>query len=218
MAIINKTGITNGGTIQAEHITRVIDALSGVSTDTLILSGSMTGSLIGTLTGTASFATSASRAVSSSFAVTASHALNVGESTEYITIRLSHGKQIGVVNNTPSYFGPNSMSTKSSVSQAGAVLPFNCQIISASFYTAVDVLGTAVATTYRIIRDVTGGSPTAITPSVALNLSGDFYVDFISVDSPTLTAGEIVNIEMLEVGTDASVEFTSAVDLFIKKV
>jgi hypothetical protein len=63
MAIINKTGITNGGTIQAEHVTRVIDALSGVSTDTLILSGSMTGSLIGSLTGTASFATTASFAL-----------------------------------------------------------------------------------------------------------------------------------------------------------
>jgi hypothetical protein len=59
MAIINKTGITNGGTIQAEHVTRVIDALSGVSTDTLIISGTMTGSLIGSLTGTASFATNA---------------------------------------------------------------------------------------------------------------------------------------------------------------
>jgi hypothetical protein len=216
MAIINKTGITNGGTIQAEHITRVIDALSGVSTDTLILSGSMTGSLIGTLTGTASFATSASRAVTSSFAVTASHALNVGESTEYITIRLSHGKQIGVVSNTPSYFGPNSMSTKSNVSQSGAVLPFNCQIISASFYTAVDVPG-SVSTSYTIMRDVTG-TPTYIGSSVPLNLSRDFDASSISVPSTTLTAGEIVNIEMLEVGTDASVEFTSAVDLFIKKV
>jgi hypothetical protein len=216
MAIINKTGITNGGTIQAEHITRVIDALSGVSTDTLILSGSMTGSLIGTLTGTASFATSASRAVTSSFAVTASHALNVGASTEYITIRLSHEKQIGVVNTTRSYFGPNSMSTKSNVSQSGAVLPFNCQIISASFYTAVDVLG-SVSTSYTIIHDVTG-TPTQIGSSVTLNLSRDFDASFIPVASPTLTAGEIVNIEMLEVGTDASVEFTSAVDLFIKKV
>ena len=82
MAIINKTGITNGGTIQAEHITRVIDALSGVSTDTLILSGSMTGSIIGSLSGTASFATSASRAItaanatSASYSVTASYAAN----------------------------------------------------------------------------------------------------------------------------------------------
>jgi hypothetical protein len=62
MAIINKTGISNGGTIQAEHVTRVIDALSGVSTDTLILSGSMTGSLTGILTGTASLSTTAATA------------------------------------------------------------------------------------------------------------------------------------------------------------
>ncbi len=58
MALINKTGISNGGTIQAEHITRAIDALSGGSTDSV----SITGSLMG----------------SSSYAVTASYALNGG--------------------------------------------------------------------------------------------------------------------------------------------
>jgi hypothetical protein len=47
MAIINKTGITNGGTIQAEHVTRIIDALSGLSTDTIIATGSFTGSFKG---------------------------------------------------------------------------------------------------------------------------------------------------------------------------
>ena len=47
MAIINKTGISNGGTIQAEHVTRVIDALSGVSTDTVVATGSFTGSFKG---------------------------------------------------------------------------------------------------------------------------------------------------------------------------
>ena len=62
MAIINKTGITNGGTIQAEHITRAIDALSGVGTDSIIASGSFTGAL----TGTASFATTASFALNAS--------------------------------------------------------------------------------------------------------------------------------------------------------
>ena len=50
MAVINKTGITNGGTIQAEHITRAIDALSGVSTDTIIATGSFSGSLTGIAT------------------------------------------------------------------------------------------------------------------------------------------------------------------------
>jgi hypothetical protein len=75
MAIINKTGITSGGTIEAEHITRAIDALSGVSTDTVVATGSFTGSFTGLFSGaitSASFATSASRAVSSSFATTAS--------------------------------------------------------------------------------------------------------------------------------------------------
>lgn len=52
MAIINKTGISNGSTIQAEHITRAIDALSGVSADSIIATGS--------LQGTASFALTAS--------------------------------------------------------------------------------------------------------------------------------------------------------------
>jgi hypothetical protein len=41
MAVINKTGITNGGTVQAEHITRAIDALSSVGTDTIIATGSL---------------------------------------------------------------------------------------------------------------------------------------------------------------------------------
>lgn len=47
MALINKTGISNGNTIQAEHITRVIDALSGASTDTVQASGSFSGSFQG---------------------------------------------------------------------------------------------------------------------------------------------------------------------------
>jgi len=47
MAIINKTGITNGSTIQAEHVTRAIDALSGISTDTIVATGSFTGSFKG---------------------------------------------------------------------------------------------------------------------------------------------------------------------------
>jgi hypothetical protein len=47
MATINKTGITNGGTIQAEHVTRIIDALSGLSTDTIVATGSFTGSYKG---------------------------------------------------------------------------------------------------------------------------------------------------------------------------
>jgi hypothetical protein len=88
MAIINKTGITDGGTIQAEHVTRAIDALSGVSTDTVVATGSFTGSFKGDASGltgisvtTAATASYVLNAVSSSFAQTAqtaSFALNAG--------------------------------------------------------------------------------------------------------------------------------------------
>ena len=204
MAIINKTGITNGGTIQAEHVTRVIDALSGVSTDSLIITGSITGSVTGVLNGTASFA------------ITASHALNAPAPTEYITIRLSHEKQTGIVDAAESYFGPNSMSTKSGVNKTGAILPFNCQIISASFYTAVDVIGSG-NTSYNIMYDISG-TPSTIITGPTLNLGAELDANTISVASSTLSAGDLINIEMIESGTDATVQFTSAVDLFIKKV
>ena len=65
MAIINKTGITDGSTIQAEHVIRAIDALSGGSADTVVATGSFSGSLTGIAT-------------SASFATTASFALNAG--------------------------------------------------------------------------------------------------------------------------------------------
>jgi len=78
MAILNKTGITNGGTIQAEHVTRTIDALTGVSTDTIIATGSFTGSFkgafVGNLTGNASTATSASTATLATSATSADYA------------------------------------------------------------------------------------------------------------------------------------------------
>jgi len=79
MAIINKTGITTGGTIEAEHVTRAIDALSGGSTDSVVA----TGSFQGTLSGTATTASYVLNAVSSSFATTASFALNAGAATGF---------------------------------------------------------------------------------------------------------------------------------------
>ena len=59
MALINKTGITNGSTVQAEHVTRAIDALSGVGTDSVQATGSFSGTLTGgvTLTTNSTFGT-----------------------------------------------------------------------------------------------------------------------------------------------------------------
>ncbi len=57
MATISKTGIQDGLTSKAEHITRVIDSLDGTATTTIVATGSFTGSFTGdgsALTGVAS--------------------------------------------------------------------------------------------------------------------------------------------------------------------
>jgi hypothetical protein len=77
MATISKTGISNGSTIESEHITRIVDALDGTSSAEIIATGSFTGSFTGNMSGTASFAT------------TASFALNAGGSPSYYTINFN---------------------------------------------------------------------------------------------------------------------------------
>lgn len=71
MATISKSGITNGGTIDASHITRIIDALDGTSSADIFATGSFTGSFKGDGSGitgiVSSTATSASYAATASF-------------------------------------------------------------------------------------------------------------------------------------------------------
>ena len=101
MAIINKTGIGNGNLIEAEHVTRAINALSGGSSDSIIATGSFTGSfkgdgsqLTGVPTGiatTASYVTSSgvngplgmNSILSASFAVTASYLTGTIDSASF---------------------------------------------------------------------------------------------------------------------------------------
>jgi len=81
MATISKTGIQDGLTSKAEHITRIIDALHGTATTEVVATGSFTGSFDGIYTGsfTGSFdGIYTGTVVSASYAVTASHALNGG--------------------------------------------------------------------------------------------------------------------------------------------
>jgi hypothetical protein len=71
MATISKTGIQDGLTSKAEHLTRIIEALDGTTNTEIIATGSFSGSFNGIHTGTIA---SASYAVSASFATTASFA------------------------------------------------------------------------------------------------------------------------------------------------
>lgn len=87
MGTISRSGITGGGTIQAVHVTNIIDALDGTSTTTTVVAtGSFSGSLVGALTGTASFATSAlSASYAANVPLTASYALNAMSSSYALT-------------------------------------------------------------------------------------------------------------------------------------
>lgn len=78
---LNKTGITTGNTVEAYHVTQSIDAFSGIEAYDISLSGSfnMTGSINGEPTIINSLTASyAMNALSSSYATTASYALNGG--------------------------------------------------------------------------------------------------------------------------------------------
>lgn len=71
--------ITTGQTIQASHISQLINALSGSEAYDLTVSGSLT--VIGTLAATASWATNAISANSATTATTASHAITARSSS-----------------------------------------------------------------------------------------------------------------------------------------
>ena len=217
MALLNKTGITNGGTIQSEHVTRTIDALTGVSTDTIVATGSFTGSFKGPLTGTASFATSASRAVSSSFAATASYALNAAGSTggEYMTLRVASGMITGVTSGDVVYIGTGI--TSSNTARVGVEIPFNSTLISASVYlnSAIRADATVNFGQISINNDVTG------TPGVIGTLASldprNLYLDGNSAAiSQDLTAGRWINLSFKSSASVTGAWVVSA-DILIKK-
>lgn len=81
MAIINKTGIGEGNLIEAEHVTRAIDALSGGSSDSIIATGSFTGSFKGD--GSQLTGISVTTATSASYSATASYLLGSIASASY---------------------------------------------------------------------------------------------------------------------------------------
>jgi hypothetical protein len=256
MAILNKTGITNGGTIQAEHVTRTIDALTGVSTDTIVATGSFTGPL----TGTASFATTASAisitnttsgtgpyyvtfvdgvtgaktlradstanalafnattntlTTTSSYALTASHALNSSTTGgEYMTLRLSSGVITSVTSGSTIYVGTET--TSSQIGRVGVMLPYDCLIVSASVYLNTPSLMNTTFETVSLNYDV-NGSPSEFANFADLDPKNG-YIDANSVQvvNGDATATRWINVAFTPTGTATGRCFMSA-DILIKK-
>ena len=281
MAIINKTGITNGGTIQSEHITRVIDALSGVSTDSLVLTGSLQGSAtsaqtVNTITSalnyeffptfvdadngaatpeivythagirynpstnilittasravsssfaisssravSSSFAISSSRAVSSSFAATASYALNADASGEYVTLNFIHTPRTGTTNGNITSFGTFPVGVTSE-SRIAAVTPFNCIIVSASLSTYCSTPGSTGKVGYDLVWY---NGATNVSQSFGFVDLNNFIPNTLSEHQQyvgaSMDAGRNIYIKMTDKSTDASVVYSSHMAVLLKKV
>jgi hypothetical protein len=202
MAILNKTGITNGGTIQSEHVTRTIDALTGVSTDTIVATGSFTGSHIGTLTGNASTATTASYAISSE--------------KDWMTLRLSTGLITGVTSGSTIYVGIGGV-TGSSINRIGIPLPpYSCSIVSASVYCNAPVTTNTNLGSVKLMYDVLG------TPATASNFNNidpkTVYIDFDAraVNYPAAPT-KWINLTFTPNAT-ATGQFVISADIVIKKL
>ena len=267
MAVINTTGITNGGTIQAEHITRAIDALSGVGTDTIIATGSFSGSFSGTVT-SASFATSSSlsvsaslsqtasvisvtdttsgtgpyyvtftdgttgtrvirtdsgtnalsfnantnlltttasranSALSSSYALTASYALNGGGGTQKDTTTLTffHAEVTNTTSGSITYIGGFPVAPMTNVGRIGLVVPFTGKV------TSTWVAGYASdPDTATIDLDLMKNSTLVDKITTALDLSAFVSSDFNSSVEYPVAEGDILNIRIIQNTTSTAV-------------
>ena len=235
MAILNKTGITNGSTIQSEHVTRTIDALTGVSTDTIVATGSFTGSFTGPLTGTASFATSASRAVSSSFATTssraisssiattASYALNAtaGSTAGLQSLQFTHDAWV-TASTTPVYYGNYPAAPATNINRIGVVSPYTGTLVSASISGHTVNTGGSKKLSFWVVRDGIG-TPVSKSISDGLFISTDLNFDGFTYTlnpadlSPfTTTYGDMLSIKMASDGTVNGLNEYTTVTLVFK--
>lgn len=223
MAIINKTGITNGGTIQAEHITRVIDALSGVSTDSIVATGSFSGTMSGIAT-SASFASTASyintaqtasyvlNAVSASYATSASYEINYETSSSYAeTASIATSASYANLAQTASYT-LNSVSASFATSASRAISASFATTASHTPNTVVqggnsfgtttligtnDVQDLNLETSGSVRISISSSGAVSIGPSSAANGAGGVYI----IPNGSLTTSGSENSTLLQFPT-----------------
>ena len=195
MAVINKTGITNGTTIQAEHVTRAIDALSGGSTDTVIASGSFSGSLTGNAT-TATSATNATNATNTAVTNTPT-----GTGPYYITfVESATGNVAQRVDATGLTYNATTDTITATASYATTALS-SSYAVTASF--ALNAGGSGTGFPFTGSAQVTGSM--GITGS--LQVTGGVTASLQGTASRAVTASYSDvsrNAEVARVGTDAA--------------
>jgi hypothetical protein len=204
------TNTTSGG---GPFYVTFVDGTTG-NRATRVDSGALTfNANTNTLTTTA-FAGTASFATTASLALTASYAENAGGGGEYMTIRL-YTQRTDTATVTY-YTGVGADAT--SVNRTGIMLPFNCDIVSASVYT--NAIGGAKSGTTSILTPTLYYNVTT-TPAVAvafgtLNLQA-FNDGESEVVAKSAAAGTWLSLRVDE-GNDSTCEYTIACDVLIKKI
>jgi hypothetical protein len=227
MALINKTGITDGGLIEAEHITRIIDALTSVSTDTIVATGSFQGTLDGTaaLANTASyittaqtasyilnavsasFATSASRSTTSSFSLVATSASFASNAFGATSASFASNAFFGV---SASYADNSVFSVSASLAQTAKTASYVLNAVSASFATTASfVLGGATVTSASFATSASQAisSSRAITASFATTAATASFIvtaQTASFVTTAQTASYVLNAVSASFATSAS--------------
>lgn len=182
MALINKTGIVDSSIIQAEHVTRAIDALSGVSTDTIIATGSFSGSFVGALIGTSSFSTT------SSFSNTTK--------VNSATLTFFHNQVTNTTGSRVSYIGGFAAPPYAIATRIALHAPFTGTITHCVVSSFASTPAASPTTTLTCALSVNGGSTYPVDLGT-LNLS-QFIDNKITTLNTAVTAGDKINIRLTE--------------------
>jgi len=178
MALLSKSGIGTGNTIQSSHITNIYDALNGSGSYEIVATGSFSGSFAGSITSasfasTASFVTtaqtasyvlssvSASRSTSSSFATLAATATTAS----YIITAQTASY---VLNSVSASFA--STATTASYIVTAQTASYVLNSVSASFATSAS---RSTSASFSTSSSVSVSSSFAVTASHLLNATAD---------------------------------------------
>jgi hypothetical protein len=207
MAILSKTGIINGTTIEASHITQSIDAFTGEKEYDIFLSGSfnMTGSINGEpgivnpLTASNSLnSVSSSYALSSSFAVTASYAMNAGVGLS-TTLTFFHNEVSGTLDNRETFIGGFACAPYDTSSRIGLISPISGSIIKASVISHSPNPELAEI----VIALSTDGGLTYPTSLGTLSLNSFVDKNITNLNIP-IDSGDLINVRLREVNTTSA--------------
>jgi len=220
MAILSKTGITTGQTVEPGHITQSIDAFSGIEEYDIFLSGSfnMTGSINGepgiVNPLTASFAISSSNSISSSFATSASFATTASfasNAASTATLTFFHTEVTNTVNERESYIGGFGTLPNGSPTRIGLCAPFNGTITHCVVSSHASTPDTAQID-YSFSVD---GGLSYTSDLGQLDLSS-FTDRDITTHNISVSAGDRINIRLVETA-DSNAVWNVNVILIIKE-